>query len=77
MGTDSQISNWPKEKDEYTMEPTTNLTLELTVDEINMVLRVLGKHPFEEVVGLIRKIKDQGDTQIAALQSAATDAPQE
>ena len=34
-----------------------NIKLELTVDECNMILRVLGKHPFEEVVAVINKIK--------------------
>ena len=33
------------------------IKLELTVDEANTILRTLGKHPFEEVVALINKIK--------------------
>ena len=28
------------------------IKLELTVEECNLILRVLGKHPFEEVVAL-------------------------
>jgi hypothetical protein len=40
------------------------LELELTVLEINLILRVLGKHPFEEVVELVTKIKRQGEAQI-------------
>ena len=47
-----------------------NIKLELTVDEANMILRVLGKHPFEEVVALINKIKQQGEPQVAAMQPA-------
>ena len=43
------------------------IKLELTIDEVNMVLRVLGKHPFEEVVSLVSKIKQQGDPQVAAI----------
>lgn len=45
------------------------IKLELTVDEANMILRTLGKHPFEEVVMLINKIKAQGEPQVAALEA--------
>ena len=40
------------------------IKLELTIDECNMILRVLGKHPFEEVVAVINKIKQQGEPQV-------------
>jgi hypothetical protein len=33
------------------------IKLELSIDDCNMILRVLGKHPFEEVVAVINKIK--------------------
>ena len=46
------------------------IKIELTVDEANTILRVLGKHPFEEVVALISKIKQQGEPQVAALEAA-------
>ena len=46
------------------------IKLELTVEEANMILRVLGKHPFEEVVALINKIKQQGEPQVAAMAEA-------
>jgi hypothetical protein len=54
-----------------------NIKIELTVDEANTVLRVLGKHPFEEVVTLINKIKQQGEPQVAAMAEAeaAAQAP--
>jgi len=42
------------------------IKLELTIDEVNMILRVMGKHPFDEVVALINKIKTQGDPQASA-----------
>jgi len=45
------------------------IKLELAVEEVNTILRVLGKHPFEEVVALISKIKKQGDPQVAADES--------
>jgi hypothetical protein len=46
------------------------IKLELSIEEVNTVLRVLGKHPFEEVVALIGKIKQQGDPQAALLNNA-------
>jgi hypothetical protein len=39
------------------------IKLELSIDEVNIILRTLGKHPFDEVVMLISKIKDQGEPQ--------------
>jgi hypothetical protein len=46
------------------------IKLELTVDECNTILRVLGKHPFEEVVTIINKIKVQGEPQVLAMAEA-------
>lgn len=46
------------------------INLELTVDECNTILRVLGKHPFEEVVTIINKIKTQGEPQVVAMAEA-------
>lgn len=46
------------------------IQLELTVAEVNVVLRCLGKHPFEEIAALINKIKQQGEAQLAALAAA-------
>lgn len=40
------------------------IKLELTIEECNTILRVLGKHPFEEVVAMISKIKAQGEPQV-------------
>ena len=45
------------------------IKFELTIEEANTILRVLGKHPFEEVVALISKIKAQGEPQVAALEA--------
>jgi len=47
------------------------IKLELSIEEVNTVLRVLGKHPFEEVVALVSKIKEQGDPQAEAMAKAA------
>lgn len=46
------------------------VNLEMTVNEVNVILRSLGKHPFEEIAALIQKIKAQGDTQLAELEAA-------
>lgn len=43
------------------------LDLKLSVAEINMVLKSLGKHPFDEIAVLVSKIKQQGETQLAAM----------
>ena len=46
------------------------IKLELEINEVNTILRTLGKHPFDEVVALIGKIKQQGDPQAEALAAA-------
>jgi len=55
------------------------INLQLEINEVNMILAVLGKHPFEEVVALVSKIKTQGDPQAQAIAdaqaAAATPAP--
>lgn len=43
------------------------IKLDLEINEVNAILAVLGKHPFEEVANLIVKIKQQGDPQAQAL----------
>jgi hypothetical protein len=54
------------------------IKLELSIDDCNMILRVLGKHPFEEVVAVINKIKQQGEPQVVALEAeSAKNAPAE
>ncbi len=50
------------------------IKLELTVAEVNTILRVLGKHPFDEVVSLISNIKQQGDPQATAMAEAEAKA---
>jgi hypothetical protein len=47
------------------------IKLELSIDDCNMILRVLGKHPFEEVVAVINKIKQQGEPQVVAMEAEA------
>jgi hypothetical protein len=52
------------------------LNLELTVAEVNVILRSLGKHPFEEIATLIQKIKQQGEVQLAEMQQGQTEQPE-
>ena len=49
------------------------IKLELSIEEVNTILRTLGKHPFEEVVLLINKIKQQGEPQVAEMQKQAAE----
>ena len=42
------------------------IKLELEIPEVNVILRTLGKHPFDEIAGLIEKIKQQGEPQAEA-----------
>lgn len=42
---------------------------ELTLDEANMVLAALGKAPFDQVAGLIGKIKEQAQPQLERVQA--------
>jgi len=50
------------------------IKLELEINEVNMILAVLGKHPFEEVANLVVKIKQQGDPQAEAIVAAQATA---
>ena len=50
------------------------IKLELTLTEINMILASLGKHPFDEVVALLSKIRGQGEEQIQAIKDATAEA---
>lgn len=55
------------------------IKLELNIAETNGVLAALGKQPFEQVVGLINKIQQQGGPQVeavAAEEKAAFEAQQ-
>ena len=52
------------------------LSIELTVAEVNVILRSLGKHPFEEIAALIQKIKQQGEVQLAEMQHGQAEQPE-
>lgn len=40
------------------------IKLELTIQEVNAILGVLGKQPYEDVVRIITKIQEQGTPQV-------------
>lgn len=46
------------------------LKFELSLDEANMILAALGKAPFEQVAGLIGKLREQAQPQLPALEAA-------
>ena len=52
------------------------LSIELTVAEVNVILRSLGKHPFEEIAALIQKIKQQGELHLAEMQQGQAEQPE-
>ena len=52
------------------------LSIELTVAEVNVILRSLGKHPFEEIAALIQKIKQQGEVQLVEMQQGQAEQPE-
>jgi hypothetical protein len=49
------------------------IKLELTVEQINLILAALSKQPFEIVASVITEIKKQGDSQVDALEAAKTE----
>lgn len=53
------------------------IKLDLTIEEVNTILRSLGKHPFEEIANLIVKIKQQGEPQVVEIQNQMATAQAE
>ena len=51
-----------------------NIKLDLTVTEINIILKYLSKGSYDEVAGLISKIKSEGDKQITEKEEVLTQA---
>ena len=42
----------------------TTLSLELSVDDINLILEALGEHPFKSVYGLVNRLQSQARAQL-------------
>lgn len=53
------------------------IKLELTIEEVNTILRSLGQHPFVEIANIIGKIKEQGESQVQAIEQAAAAAAEQ
>ena len=49
------------------------LNLNLELEEVNLILRSLGKHPFDEIAQLINKIQQQREAQIKLQQAVDAD----
>jgi hypothetical protein len=43
-----------------------NITLQLSIEEVNMLLTSLGNQPYVQVYGLIQKIQQQATVQLPA-----------
>jgi hypothetical protein len=43
-----------------------NITLQLTIDEVNLLLASLGNQPYVQVFGLVLKIQQQAGSQLQA-----------
>jgi hypothetical protein len=52
------------------------ITLQLTTDEINLILESLGQQPFVKVYALIGKIQNQAAAQLSGKETAAEDTGQ-
>ena len=54
-----------------------DIVLTLNVDQVNTILRCLGKHPFEEAASIVNTIQQQGREQVAAQQEVAKEEASE
>ncbi len=53
-----------------------NFNIQLTLDDVNLVLAALGKLPLEASIGTFEKIKAQAQQQAQAQQSQEESAPE-
>ncbi len=51
------------------------IKLELTVEEVNVILQSLGNMPYAQVVALVENIKNQAIPQVPAPETAPMPAP--
>ena len=50
------------------------ITLELTIDEVNLILSALGDQPFKDVYALVGKLQSQASGQMGRAAAAAAPA---
>ena len=48
------------------------MKLELTIDEVNVIMQALGNAPYVQVAALIQKIREQAQPQVAPAQTEET-----
>ncbi len=48
-----------------------NINIELSIDEINLIIKTLAKEPFKDVYELIGKINEQADDQLKKANSVS------
>lgn len=53
-----------------------NITLDLQLEEVNIILSAMGNLPYVQVFGLIEKIKSQAGAQIQSIQNQVEEAPE-
>lgn len=51
------------------IDPYTSFSVDMTLEEVNKVIAVLGTQPFREVAGLINSLANQVEAQVQALHS--------
>lgn len=51
------------------------LNIELEVNEVNLILKALGKLPFDESAAVIAKVKTQGESQLKVQSVAEAAVP--
>jgi hypothetical protein len=49
--------------------PTNTINWEVSIDQANVVLMILGKQPYEQVSDLIGFLRDQASRQVEAIQA--------
>ena len=49
------------------------MKLELTINEINMILQALGSAPYAQVFELVQKIREQAQAQVSAEKETEND----
>ena len=49
------------------------MKLELTINEINMILQALGNAPYAQVFELVHKIREQAQAQVSAEKETEND----
>ena len=71
--TDTTQTAMPSQQTQQTQQLM--LTFNLHLDEVNVILQALGRLPFDQVAGMIAKVRSQAEPQVQALQQAGNIPP--